>query len=147
MKIGIISDHRGYHLKKDIINTLIEYNLVDLGTDTEDANAVDYPDYAFLLGEKISNKELDLGVAICGTGIGICIALNKVKKIRCAKVDNIDDVIATKSHNNANVISFNATTTLDEAKAYIKNFIETPFSNEERHKRRIDKITQYEEEN
>lgn len=147
MKIGIISDHRGYDLKEKIVNTMDEYNFIDLGVNSIEDISVDYPDYSFKLGEKIKDKELDYGIAICGTGIGICIALNKVKGIRCAKVDSIEDVIATRSHNDANAISFNASTPIEKAQEYIKAFINTPFSEEIRHKTRIEKITKYESGN
>ena len=86
MKIGIVSDHRGYELKQDIINELKEYEIIDYGTYSNES--VDYPDYAFKLGQKINEKEVEKGIAICGSGIGISIACNKVKNIRCAKVSN-----------------------------------------------------------
>jgi len=144
MKIGIISDHRGYELRKEIINELKDYELVDLGTEETDSEVVDYPDYAFLLGEQLTRGEFDFGIAICGSGIGISIALNKVQGIRSAKVDSINDVIATRSDNDANVIAFSAETSLTQAVEYIKTFINTPFSGLERHRRRINKITSYE---
>ena len=144
MKIGIISDHRGYHLKKEIIENMKEYNLVDLGANNTDKNTVDYPDYAFLLGKNINEKTVDYGVAICGSGIGICIALNKVKGIRCAKVSSVEEVKETMEHNDPNAISFSADIKLNMAIEFIKTMVETPFSNEVRHKRRVDKIKQYE---
>lgn len=143
MKIGIVSDHRGYELKSKIIETLNEYNIIDYGTTSKES--VDYPDYAFKLGEKINQKEVDLGVAICGSGIGISIACNKVKGIRCAKVSNEDEAYYTRNDNNSNVVAFSAEVSLEEACKIIKKFIETPFSNDERHQRRIDKMKEYEE--
>ena len=99
MKIGLASDHRGYKLKQQLINELKNrnYEVIDYGTNSEEST--DYPDYAFKLGESIVNKNADFGVAICGSGIGISIACNKVKGIRCAKVDSIGDVIATRNDN------------------------------------------------
>lgn len=146
MKIGIASDHRGYQLKEQIINALKEsYEIIDCGTTGEDP--VDYPDYAFLLSKKVKDNEIDFGVAICGSGIGISIACNKVKGIRCAKVSNIEEAKYTRQDNDANIIAFSADTKVDDAISYVKTFVETPFSNEERHQRRINKITEYEENN
>lgn len=143
MKIGIVNDHRGLKLKNYIKNNLKECEIINYGTDSE--ASVDYPDYAFKLGEKIINKEVDLGIAICGSGIGISIACNKVKGIRCAKVNEIEDVEATRNDNDSNVIALSAKTNPEKAIELIKKFIETPFSNEERHIRRIEKIKKYEE--
>ena len=78
MKIGIISDHRGYDLKKKILK-IKGITFIDYGTNSKET--VDYPDYAFKLGKAINKKEVDLGIAICGSGIGMSIALNKVKGI------------------------------------------------------------------
>ena len=144
MKIGIVSDHRGYELKKQIINSLEnQYQILDYGTDTTES--VDYPDYAFKIGKKINQKEVDFGVAICGSGIGISIACNKVKGIRCAKVSTEDEAYYTRNDNDSNIVAFSATTSLEEALKIIKKFVETPFSKEERHQRRINKIKEYEE--
>lgn len=143
MKVGIVSDHRGYDLKMEIISRINDIELMDYGTYSTDS--VDYPDYAFKLCEKINNKEVDCGIAICGSGIGISIACNKVKGIRCAKVNTIDDVEATRNDNDANVIAFSAKTNIDDAVNLIKKFLETPFSKDERHLKRINKIKAYED--
>ena len=145
MKIGIASDHRGYELKQNIINKLTEYEIIDYGTYSNES--VDYPDYAFKLGQKINEKEVEKGIAICGSGIGISIACNKVKNIRCAKVSNKEEAYYTRNDNDSNIIAFSSNTTLEDAITYIKTFIETPFSNIERHQKRINKITKYEENN
>ena len=142
MKIGIVSDHRGFNLKKEIIKNLSNVQIIDYGTYSEES--VDYPDFAFKLGEKICKSEVERGIAICGSGIGISIASNKVKGIRCAKVNTVEDVIATRNDNDANEIAFSAQTDLETALLLINKFIETPFSNEERHLRRINKIKEYE---
>lgn len=143
MKIGIISDHRGYDLKKKILKELKEYNLKDYGTNSKDM--VDYPDYAFKLGEAINKKEVDLGIAICGSGIGMSIACNKVKNIRCARVTSIKDVIITRKDNDANIIAFSSSINFERVKRMIETFIETPFKEEERYKRRNKKIKEYEQ--
>ncbi len=144
MKIAIASDHRGFLLKQDLINNLKEeYELLDLGTYTEESG--DYPDYAFKLGKEVSNGHADFGVAICGSGIGISIACNKVKGIRCAKVSNSKECVYTRNDNNSNIVAFSAEIPLEEAIDIVRTFVETPFSNLERHQNRIDKISLYEE--
>ena len=143
MKLCIASDHRGYKLKEQLKKHLInKYEIEDLGTNSEEST--DYTKYAFLLGEKVKNKECDFGIAICGTGIGISIACNKVKGIRCAKVDNIEDVKLTRNDNDSNIIAFKGTTELSKAIEYVETFINTPFSTEEKHIRRVNDIINYE---
>lgn len=143
MKIGFASDHRGYQLKKYLIEELEKnYEIEDYGTYSEES--VDYPDYAFILGEKVVNKNVDFGVAICGSGIGISIACNKVKGIFCAKVSNKEEAYYTRNDNNSNIVAFSEKTNKEEALEIVKTFVETPFSNEERHLRRINKIKEYE---
>ena len=105
IKIGIASDHRGYILKEQIIDRLMnQYDITDCGTTSEES--VDYPDYAFKLGNLVADKDVDFGIAICGTGIGISIACNKVKGVRCAKVDTKEEAIATRVDNDSNIIAF-----------------------------------------
>ena len=146
MKIGLASDHRGYKLKEALIKELTNrnYEVVDFGTNSEEST--DYPDYAFKLGENIVNKNADFGVAICGSGIGISIACNKVKGIRCAKVDSINDVIATRNDNDTNIVAFGENKTIEEALELVLTFINTPCSMEEKHIRRRNKIINYEEQ-
>lgn len=146
MKIGLASDHRGYKLKEALIKELTNrnYEVVDYGTNSEEST--DYPDYAFKLGENIVNKSVDYGVAICGSGIGISIACNKVKGIRCAKVDSISDVIATRNDNDTNIVAFGENKTIEEALELVLTFINTPCSMEEKHIRRRNKIINYEEQ-
>lgn len=145
MKIGITSDHGGYNLKTKLIKYLKnKYEVVDYGT--YGLESVDYPDFAFKLGEAIVNEDISFGIAICKTGIGISIALNKVKGIRCAKLDNIKDVGCSRKHNNANAISISGNMNFYKAKMIINRFLNTEFSNDERHVRRINKIKEYENE-
>jgi ribose 5-phosphate isomerase B len=146
MKIGIASDHRGYKLKEQLKEKLnSKYEIIDYGTNSEEST--DYPDYAFKLGENVRDKNVDFGVAICGSGIGISIACNKVKGIRCAKVVNSAEAKVTRIDNDANIVAFGEKTPLEEAIKIVETFVETPFSNLEKHLRRINKITKYEEEN
>lgn len=146
MKIGIVSDHRGYELKEQIINNLNqEYEIINYGPNSSES--VDYPDYAFILGSKVAEKEVDFGIAICGSGIGISIACNKVKGIRCAKVSNEEEAYYTRNDNDSNIVAFSAKTSLEEALKIVEKFVKTPFSNDERHLRRINKMKEYEETN
>lgn len=146
MKIGLASDHRGYKLKEYLKKELstLGYEIVDYGTDQE--LSTDYPDYAFKLGESVVSKETDYGVAICGSGIGISIACNKVKGIRCAKVSNKEEARITRIDNDSNIVAFGEKTSNEEALEIVKTFVETSCSKEEKHRRRINKITKYEQE-
>ena len=146
MKIGLASDHRGYKLKEYLKNVLVnEYEVVDFGTDSE--VSTDYPDYAFALGEAVVNKNVDFGVAICGSGIGISIACNKVKGVRCAKVSNKEEAAVTRIDNNSNIVAFSEKLSEQEALEVVKTFITTESSIEEKHIRRVNKIIAYEENN
>lgn len=144
MRIGIASDHRGYKLKEQLKH-MLDYEFIDYGTYSEES--CDYPNFAFKLGEAVRDNKVDFGVAICGSGIGISIACNKVKGIRCAKVDNEEDAIYTREDNDANIVAFTSEKTLEEAELIVNNFINTNFSNLEKHQRRIDKIKDYEDLN
>lgn len=146
MKIGIASDHRGYLLKEKIKDILKQdYDIVDFGTDSNEST--DYPDYAFILGENVRDKNVDFGIAICGSGIGISIACNKVKGVRCAKVSTKEEAKVTREDNNSNIVAFGEKTSIDDAISIVKAFINTPFSNLEKHQRRVEKIIKYEEKN
>ena len=144
MKIAIASDPRGYELKEYLKKKLKQYDIIDLGTNSK--NAVDYPDYAFKLGEYVVKNNC-LGIVICGSGLGISIACNKVKGVRCAKVNSIKDAVYTKKDNDANVISLSANINRDRAVKIVSSFIDTSFTKEERHIRRINKISEYERSN
>lgn len=142
MKIGIASDHAGYLKKVKIIKYLSKkYEVMDYGTYNKDS--VDYPDYAKKVCHALNNNEIELGILICYTGIGMSIAANKIKGIRCAKVDNTKEAILTREHNNANVIALSARKSTLELKDIIDKFLTTKFSNEERHLRRINKLEDY----
>ena len=147
MKIGLASDHRGYKLKNYLKQVLPNYNyeVIDFGTNSEEST--DYPDYAFALGESIVSNQVDFGVAICGSGIGISIACNKVKGIRCAKVSNKEEAQITRIDNNSNIVAFSEKLTEEEALNVVLSFITTEASTEEKHIRRVNKIISYEENN
>ena len=144
MKIGFASDHRGYALKQQLKKELSkEYDVVDYGTHSEEST--DYPDYAFVLGESVASKQVSFGVAICGSGIGISIACNKVLGVRCAKVSTAEEAEITRIDNDANIVALSEKTTLLDALNIVKTFIETEHTALEKHQRRIRKIINYEE--
>ena len=148
MKIAIASDHRGYELKEYLIEKLSineDIKVLDLGTNSTES--VDFPIYGIKLGEAIKNKEVDLGIAICGTGIGISIAANKVKGVMCAKINNEKEARLAKEHNNANVIALSGETDPEEAFNMIVTFLNSEPNQEEKYQRRIEEILNYENAN
>lgn len=145
MKIGLACDHGGYKLKEKIKKYLesIKIETVDYGTNS--LESVDYPDYAHKLCDGINSKEVDFGIAICSTGIGISIACNKVKGIRCATVRTIEDVKMTRNDNNANIIAISEKTDIKTALKLVDTMVNTPFAGIDRYKRRINKMRDYED--
>ena len=144
MKIAIGSDHGGFELKGKVINFLMEkgHEILDLGCNFTDS--VDYPKYGRLVGEAVVEKKADKGIVICGTGIGISIAANKVKGVRAALCTNTTMARLTREHNDANVLSMGARMVGDIlALEMVEVFLTTDFEGG-RHARRIDKITEYE---
>lgn len=139
--IAIAADHGGFEYKKMIMEHLrdrgIEYK--DFGTFTPDS--CDYPDYARPVAEAVVSGEAEKGILICGTGIGMSITANKVPGIRAAVCSDAFSANATREHNDANVLCMGARV-ISEAKALELTdiFLDTPFSNDERHIRRISKI-------
>ena len=144
MKIGIASDHKGYDKKLKLLEYLQkEYDITDYGTYSNES--VDYTDFAKRLCNDINKNKIEYGILICYTGIGMSIAANKIKRIRCAKVDNVLEAKLSRLHNDANVISFSSKKSFYEIKKIVDTFLKTEFSNEERHVRRINKILKLEE--
>lgn len=142
MKIGITNDHRGYRTKMFLMEYLSDYTVIDYGASSEDS--VDFPIYAKRLGMAIQDGEVDLGIAICGTGIGMSIALNKMHGVYCAKLSNTSEAMLCKSHNNANVMAISEDLSGDLLKDVVTAFIETPFSNINKYIRRNDIIKEIE---
>lgn len=138
--IGLASDHAGFETKKYIIGLFEEQGIryVDYGTYT--SNSVDYPDFAHKLGRAIDNKECDLGIAICGTGNGINMALNKHKSVRSALCWNAEIAHLARAHNNANILTLPGRI-VSEKEVYdmIVAFFNTDFEGG-RHQTRINKI-------
>ena len=144
MRIGIANDHRAYKVKEELKKMLDEYDIVDYGCYSQ--QRIDYPKYAITLAEAVINKEVDLGIVMCGTGIGVSIACNK--GIRCAKIDNKDEAKSAKEHNDANVLAFSAqSNTAKEIKEMIDIFINSTFLSDPCYKIRIDQVQKYEETN
>lgn len=146
MKLGFASDHRGFKLKSELIKYFSDHEYVTVDYGTNSNLSCDYPDYAYKLGHGILNKEVDYGIAICGSGIGINIAMNKIKGVYCAKVDTVDEALHTREDNDTNCISFGEKMNLDDAINIIETFINTKFSDLEKHQRRINKVKQIENE-
>jgi len=141
MKIAIASDHAAYELKALLADWLREqgHEVSDLGTDG--AASVDYPDYGYKLAEHVASGAAERGVALCGSGIGISIAVNRNHGARCALVSEPLSARLSREHNDANVIALGARLTgIDMAKACIETFLSTPFGGD-RHARRVEKLT------
>lgn len=140
LNIGITNDHRGVEAKVFLTNYLesLGYNVINYGTDSTES--ADFPDYAKKLGEAVLSGEVKYGIAICGTGIGMSIALNKMKGIYCAKVSQISEASLSKAHNDANVIAISEEMDRNLMKEVTKTFIDTPFSNIDRYIVRNNKI-------
>ncbi len=139
--IYIANDHGAVDLKNEIVSYLedLNYEVENLGTNEK--TAVDYPDYAKKLCEKVLANEDSKGILICGTGIGISITANKHKGIRCALCSDVFSAKATREHNDANVLALGARVTgVGLALMIVKQFLETEFSNDKRHIDRINKI-------
>lgn len=143
MKIFIGADHRGVALEEEIINYLNNQHIEVIKSKVINNSTDDYPDFAFDVAKNVTKDPANLGILICGNGIGISIAANKVKGIRCARVLNEEDAYHAKTHNGANIIAFGGIS-FDEAKKIINIFISTNPANEERHLNRIKKIIDYE---
>ena len=142
MKIIIGSDHRGVELRKKIRKELENDGFEVIETKIPNNDNDDYPDFAFDVAKQVTGD--NLGILICGNGIGISIAANKVKGIRCARVVNSDDCFKAKTHNGANIIAFGGDHNLEEAMDMVNTFISTKTVSDERHLRRVNKIISYE---
>lgn len=140
--IAIACDHAALKLKNDIKKHLEEqgFEVKDYGIYEE--GAVDYPDYAVLVAEAVSRGEAEKGILICGTGIGMSIAANKVKGVRCALCSDTFSAHATREHNDANVLAFGERVVgAGLAMDIVDTFVHTEFSGAERHVGRIAKVT------
>lgn len=144
MRVVIGSDHGGLRLKQEIKNLLNEMAIAyeDVGCNCE--TSVDYPDYAKPVAQRVANGEFDRGILICGTGIGMSIAANKVKGIRCAVVSDEYSARMSREHNDANVLALGERVIgPDLAKSIVRTWLTTEFGGD-RHARRIRKIHELE---
>ena len=141
MKIGMACDHGAYTYKEEIKKMLQEegHEIIDCGC--HDTSSVDYPDMAKACADLVASGQVEKGIVMCGTGIGISIAANKVKGIRCALCTDVTMARLTREHNDANMLSMGQRTTgIETCKDIVHTFLNTPFSEGERHKGRIAKI-------
>jgi ribose 5-phosphate isomerase B len=147
MKIAVGSDHAGFELKAKLKQKLQSLGIAIDDRGTHSADSCDYPDYAQVVAVQVAAHDADFGILICGTGIGMSIAANKVTGIRAARVLNESDAELAREHNDANVLTLGARITGDdEAFKIIEKWLATPFTGGDRHLRRIDKIMAIERE-
>jgi ribose 5-phosphate isomerase B len=140
MRVALGADHAGFALKQDIKRALgdLGVTIEDLGTHSTES--VDYPDFAAGVAHGVAAGRFDRGILVCGTGIGMAIAANKVPGVRAASVSDIEEARLCREHNDANVLTLGARITpSDRAIAIVRTFLDTPFSGG-RHQRRVDKI-------
>lgn len=145
MKVAIGADHGGYELKEAIKAYIKDkgVEVIDMGTDND--VSVDYPIYGQAVAEKVASEEADLGILICGTGLGMSYVANKVKGIRCACVSDVFSAEMSRLHNNANVLSMGARVVgLGLAMKIVETFLGTEFEGG-RHNKRVDMVTAVED--
>jgi ribose 5-phosphate isomerase B len=145
MRIAIGADHAGFELKELIKHTLDELRIAyrDVGTDSDES--VDYPDFAAAVARAVAGGEVDRGVLVCGTGIGMALAANKVPGVRAAPVMDLETAKLAREHNDANVLALGARVTPPErALDIVRLFLKTEFEGG-RHQRRLSKVTALEQ--
>ncbi|WP_328703158.1 ribose 5-phosphate isomerase B [Alkalihalobacterium elongatum] len=144
MKVAIGSDHGGVNIKEEIKQLMTEMGIEfeDVGCDCTES--VDYPDYALPVAEQVASGQVDRGILVCGTGIGMSIAANKVKGVRCALVHDLFSAKATREHNDSNVLAMGERVIGPGlAREIAKVWLETEYEGG-RHERRVSKIREYE---
>jgi ribose 5-phosphate isomerase B len=142
MRIALAADHAGYLLKDELVRWLGElgHEVTDLGTNGPES--VDYPHYGRLVADAVASGSAERGIAVCGSGIGISIAVNREPKCRCARVDDPLSAQLAREHNDANVLALGARLVgSDMAKACVAAFLDTEFAGG-RHQRRVDQLSQ-----
>lgn len=146
MKIAIGSDHRGFEVKRRIVTVLEQgkHDILDFGTTSRDS--VDYPDFAFQVALAVSEGKAERGILICGTGIGMCIAANKVRRVRAAPCHDYVTAEMSRRHNDANVLCLSADLLGEEhIDRMVRIWLETEFEGG-RHARRVEKICRFEDQ-
>lgn len=144
MRIGIASDHRGFEMKNRLARLIesLGHEVVDCGPNSTES--VDYPDYAFEVSNGVATEKIERGVLICGTGIGMCIAANKVNGVRAANCNDSVTAEYSRLHNDANVVCLSADQLSDQlADQIVEIWLKTEFEHG-RHARRLEKITDIE---
>ena len=142
MRIALAADHAGYVLKDELARWLSEqgHEVTDLGTSGPES--VDYPEFGKLLAAAVASGEAERGIAVCGSGIGISIAVNREPRCRCARVDDPLSAALAREHNDANVLALGGRLIgADMAKACVAAFLDTGFAGG-RHQRRVDQLSQ-----
>ena len=140
MRIAVGSDHAGFQLKEEVKRYLASAHVpfIDFGTDSE--ASVDYPDFAARVARAVAAREFDRGILVCGTGIGMAMAANKIGGIRAAPVTDLESARLSREHNDINVLALaGRLTPFDVARNIVRVFLDTPFAGD-RHQRRLDKI-------
>ena len=148
MNVVIGADHAGFKYKPDLIEVIksMGHNVADIGTFSSES--VDYPEIAEKASGLVACGEADIGILLCGSGIGMDIVANKIKGIRSAVCWSAETAALARSHNSANILSLGARFfSLEDCIEITRTFISTPASTEERHIRRVNKITEIEERN
>ena len=144
MKIAIGCDHAAYNEKNNLVRFIeseLGFKVIDVGTNSKDS--VDYAEYGHMVGKLVSNKEVDKGIVICGSGIGISIAANKIKGVRAALCTSIEHAEMSRKHNDANVLAVGARfTSFEDIKLITKMWFSTDFEGGS-HLRRVNKIEEY----
>ncbi|MFW6301037.1 MAG: ribose 5-phosphate isomerase B [Bacillota bacterium] len=146
MQIAIGSDHAGFNMKEDIKEWLLDegYQVKDFGTDNQDS--VDYPDFAEKTAKNVATGDSEVGILICGTGIGMAISANKVKGIRAARCQDSYSARMARAHNNANILTFGSRVIgIELAKDVVETYLNASYAGG-RHQRRVDKIDNIEKE-
>jgi len=145
MRIALAADHAGYLLKDELVHWLSEqgHEVSDLGTNGPES--VDYPVFGHKVAEAVASGQADRGIAVCGTGIGISIAVNREPKCRCARVSEPLSAELAREHNDANVLALGARIIGPSlAEELVKAFLHATFSNAARHRRRLEKVMDFE---
>ena len=141
MKIAVGNDHAGYEAKLEVKEQLqaMGHEIIDLGA--QSTASTDYPDYAHAVARAVASGKVERGILMCGTGIGVCIAANKVPGIRAALPYDEETAALSRRHNDANVLCLGGRTMSSELRAaMVKTWLETPFEGGERHARRVSKM-------
>ena len=148
MKIGIANDHNGVELKQELTKFLTDkgYDIENYGTDTTDRT--DYTIYGFKVGEAVRDQKVDFGIAICGSAIGISIACNKVKGVRCGKLNSVKDAVHGRESDFINVIALAASTPLEENKEIVLAYLNSRENmSDPAYRKRVNDIKEYENRN